>query len=60
MMRGMALSAKNVGVHYNVIRVPDFNCRDILYVFVAVSRNSLSYSVYQLMFNMIVGMKPFL
>ena len=27
MMRGMALSAKNVGVHYNVVGVPDFNCR---------------------------------
>ena len=26
MMRGMALSAKNVGVHYNVVGVPDFNC----------------------------------
>ena len=25
MMQGMALSAKNVGVHYNVIRVPDLN-----------------------------------
>ena len=27
MMRRMALSAKNVGVHYNVVGVPDFNCR---------------------------------
>ena len=27
MMRGMALSAKNVGVHYNVVGVADFNCR---------------------------------
>ena len=27
MMRGMALSAKNVGVYYNVVGVPDFNCR---------------------------------
>ena len=27
MMWGMALSAKNVGVHYNVVGVPDFNCR---------------------------------
>ena len=27
MMRGMALSAKNVGVHYNVVGVPNFNCR---------------------------------
>ena len=27
MMRGMALSAKNVGVHYNVVGIPDFNCR---------------------------------
>ena len=26
MMRGMALSAKNVEVHYNVIGVPDLNC----------------------------------
>ena len=26
MMRGMALSAKNVGVHYNVIGVLDLNC----------------------------------
>ena len=26
MMRGMALSIKNVGVHYNVIGVPDLNC----------------------------------
>ena len=26
MMRGMALSAKNVGVHYNVVGIPDFNC----------------------------------
>ena len=26
MMRGMALSAKNVGFHYNVIGVPDLNC----------------------------------
>ena len=26
MMRGMALSAKNVEVHYNVVGVPDFNC----------------------------------
>ena len=26
MMRGMAFSAKNVGVHYNVIGVPDLNC----------------------------------
>ena len=26
MMRGMTLSAKNVGVHYNVIEVPDLNC----------------------------------
>ena len=25
MMQGMALSAKNVGVHYNVIGVLDFN-----------------------------------
>ena len=25
MMWGMALSAKNVGVHYNVVGVPDFN-----------------------------------
>ena len=25
MMRGMALSAKNVGVHYNVLGVPDLN-----------------------------------
>ena len=25
MMRGMALSAKNVGVHYNVVGVLDFN-----------------------------------
>ena len=33
---------------------------DILCVFVAVSRNSLSSSLYQLMFNMIVGMMPFL
>ena len=27
MMRGMALSAKNAGVHYNVVGVPDFNYR---------------------------------
>ena len=27
MMRGMALFAKNFGVHYNVVGVPDFNCR---------------------------------
>ena len=27
MMRGMALSAKNVGAHYNVVGVPDFNYR---------------------------------
>ena len=27
MMRGMALSAKIVRVHYNVVGVPDFNCR---------------------------------
>ena len=27
MMRGMALSAKNVEIHYNVVGVPDFNCR---------------------------------
>ena len=27
MMRGMALSAKNVRVHYNVVGVPDFNYR---------------------------------
>ena len=27
MMQGMALSAKNVGVHYNVVGVPNFNCR---------------------------------
>ena len=27
MMWGMALSAKIVGVHYNVVGVPDFNCR---------------------------------
>ena len=27
MMPGMALSAKNVRVHYNVVGVPDFNCR---------------------------------
>ena len=27
MMRGMALSAKNVGIHYNVVGVLDFNCR---------------------------------
>ena len=33
---------------------------DIFCVFVVVSRNSLSCSLYQLMFNMIVGMKPFL
>ena len=26
MMRGMALFAKNVGVHYNVVGVPDFIC----------------------------------
>ena len=26
MMRRMALSAKNVGVHYNIIGVPDLNC----------------------------------
>ena len=26
MMRGMVLSAKNVGVHYNVVGGPDFNC----------------------------------
>ena len=26
MMRGMALSAKNIGVHYNVVGVLDFNC----------------------------------
>ena len=26
MMRGMALSAKNVGVHYNVVGVPNLNC----------------------------------
>ena len=33
---------------------------DILYVFVAVSGNSLSGPLYQLMLNMIVGMMPFL
>ena len=33
---------------------------DILCVFVAVFGNSLSCSLYQLMFNMIVGMMPFL
>ena len=33
---------------------------DILCVFVAVSGNSLSGSLYQLMFNMIVEMMPFL
>ena len=27
MMRGMALSAKNVRVYYNVVGVPDFNFR---------------------------------
>ena len=27
MMRGMALSAKNVRVHYNVVGVPNFNYR---------------------------------
>ena len=27
MMRGMALSAKNVDIYYNVVGVPDFNCR---------------------------------
>ena len=27
MMREMALSAKNVGIYYNVVGVPDFNCR---------------------------------
>ena len=27
MMREMALSTKNVGVHYNVVGVPDFNCQ---------------------------------
>ena len=27
MMRGMALSAKNVRVHYNVVEVPNFNYR---------------------------------
>ena len=26
MMRRMALSVRNVGVHYNVIEVPDLNC----------------------------------
>ena len=26
MMHGMALSTKNVGIHYNVVGVPDFNC----------------------------------
>ena len=26
LMRGMAMSAKNVGVHYNVIGVPELNC----------------------------------
>ena len=25
MMQGMALFAKNVGVHYNVVKVPDLN-----------------------------------
>ena len=33
---------------------------DILCVFVAVSGNSLSCSLHQLIFNMIVGMMPFL
>ena len=36
MMRGMALSAKNVGVHYNVVGVRDFSVKCHVYVGIRV------------------------
>ena len=59
MMRGMALFAKNVTtmlLEFLILTAVS----DILCVFVAIFGNSLSCSPHQLLFNMIVGMMPFL